>query len=177
MRQRFSEEIEQLGGMIRAARKARGYTQQEVADGADVSRAQLADFEKGANVSLLFLLKIARFLDISNLSLTGGVEVTTTATGIDVVHLFRLLDLLNVTIEEVRSGIVDAAFPPSERSGNLRDTPVLKAFFEKHGGDDRGLARLAAALVGETDDKPDIREPTASTGPAPRARRSRKAGA
>jgi hypothetical protein len=85
--------------------------------------------------------------------------------------------LLNATLEELRSAIVEAALPSSERAGQLHDTPVLKAFFEKHRGDDRSLARLAAALVGETDDKPGVREPKASNGPARSARRGRKTGA
>ena len=172
MRQNFSEEVGEVGRLIRAVRVARGFTQQEVAKGAGVSRAQLADFEKGANVSILFLMKIASFLKFPVLSYDAG--ALTSAPGLDVSRILHLLKVVNTAVDELNVALVDALLPPSERSGELRDTPALRAFLEKHRADER----VAAALVGGTDDKPISREPKAARQLAAGTRRTtRKAGA
>jgi transcriptional regulator with XRE-family HTH domain len=175
MDQGFSEKLQRLGSMMRAARVARGLTQQHLAKGAKVSRAQLSDFENGANVSILFLLKIAHFLDLKNVPLDGVVELSAAASGVDVLHLLRLLDVLSSTVDEVRMGVIDAVLPPSEHR-ELGDAQAMKAFLTKHLDDDRGLDRLAEALVGATD-KPRTRQPKTPSQAPTRARRTRKTGA
>jgi transcriptional regulator with XRE-family HTH domain len=175
MRDSFSEKLQRLGSMMRAARVARGFTQQQLAKGAEVSRAQLSDFENGANVSILFLLKIAQFLDLKNVPLDGVVELSPAAPGVDVLHLLRLLDLLGSTLDQVRMGVIDAVLPQSGHR-DLGDAQAMKAFLAKHVADD-GLGRLAEALVGGTDDKPRARQPKAISRTETRGRRVRKAGA
>jgi transcriptional regulator with XRE-family HTH domain len=175
MRQNFSEEVGEMGRMVRAVRVARGFTQQQVAKGAGVSRAQLADFEKGANVSILFLLKVARFLKFPILSCESGAFSST--PGLDISRVLRLLELVKGAVDELSVAVMEAVLPPSERSSELRDTPALKAFLEKHRADDGALARVAAALVGGTDDRPASREPKPARQPGARMRRTtRKAG-
>ncbi len=171
MRQSFSEEVAEIGRLIRAVRVARGFTQQQVADGAGVSRAQLADFEKGANVSILFLMKIGGFLKFPILSYDAS--ALSSAPGLDVSRILQLLKVVNTAVDELNVALMDALLPPSERSGELRDTPVLRAFLEKHREDER----VAAALVGGSDDKPASREPKPPRPLTARARRTtRKAG-
>jgi transcriptional regulator with XRE-family HTH domain len=171
MRQSFSEEVGEVGRLIRAVRVARGFTQQQVATGAGVSRAQVADFEKGANVSIVFLLKVAGFLKFPILWYDAG--ALSSAPGLDVSRILQLLKVVNTAVDELNVALMDALLPPSERSSELRDTPVLRAFLEKHRADER----VAAALVGGTDDKPVSREPKPARQLAARTRRTtRKAG-
>lgn len=54
-----------VGKAIRAARKAQGIAQEELAYRADVARAYMGNVERGENnVSLLFLLRIAETLNV-----------------------------------------------------------------------------------------------------------------
>jgi transcriptional regulator with XRE-family HTH domain len=60
--------FEPLPSVVRLRREERGMTQEGLARKAKVSRGQLIAFEKGEqNVTLLFLLKIARALEITEL--------------------------------------------------------------------------------------------------------------
>lgn len=58
-----------IGGTIRSARKARGWTQQQLATEAGVSRRHLIALEHGANVSIDILRKVALALDLHEIEL------------------------------------------------------------------------------------------------------------
>jgi transcriptional regulator with XRE-family HTH domain len=146
--------IQSIGTTIRAARLARGLTQQKAAREAKISRAQLALLEQGGNVSIKFLLKIARFLDLTNIPLDGTVQLTSGAhEGLNVFELVQSLDLLAALVEHLRGFAMTAVLPPSER-GKLKDTLALRDFVARHLGDDVGVQRLANAIAQLSDDTP-----------------------
>jgi transcriptional regulator with XRE-family HTH domain len=59
--------FEPLPDVIRLRRKQRNLTQEQLAKMAGVSRRQLSLLEDGANVSILFLLKVANALELTEL--------------------------------------------------------------------------------------------------------------
>lgn len=61
--------VEHLGQFIRRTRQSRGLTQERLAELSDVSRWQLAQMERGENVSVAFLLKVARSLELTEIPL------------------------------------------------------------------------------------------------------------
>ena len=115
-----------LGDFIRSARLRRNLTQDRLARLADVSRAQLVGFEKGANVSLDFLMKVARVLELSEipvgfLTLSASTPLTpallAAAEALDEVRArmpdaSRRLDEAAAVIERLR------ACPPEAPSGD-----------------------------------------------------------
>src|SRR5205085_5429726 len=60
-----------LGETVRSARIKKGLTQAKLARLAGVSRRHLAALEKGANVSVLVLKKVASVLDLTEIPLGG----------------------------------------------------------------------------------------------------------
>src|SRR5437660_755240 len=58
-----------LGDIVREARTRKGLTQARLARLADVSRRHLAALEKGANVSMLVLEKVAIVLELTEIRL------------------------------------------------------------------------------------------------------------
>jgi len=68
-----------LGETVRSARIKKGLTQAKLARLAGVSRRHLAALEKGANVSVLVLKKVASVLDLTHIQL-GGLELRATET-------------------------------------------------------------------------------------------------
>ena len=63
-----------LGDVVRETRIKKGLTQAKLARLAGVSRRHLAALEKGANVSVLVLRKVASVLDLTHIQL-GGLEL------------------------------------------------------------------------------------------------------
>jgi transcriptional regulator with XRE-family HTH domain len=63
--------FEPLPDIIRLRRKQRNLTQEQLAKMAGVSRRQLSLLEDGANVSLLFLLKVCKALELTDLQIGG----------------------------------------------------------------------------------------------------------
>jgi transcriptional regulator with XRE-family HTH domain len=61
--------FEPLPDLIRMRRKERNLTQEQLARMAGVSRRQLSLLEDGANVSLLFLLKVCKALELTDLQI------------------------------------------------------------------------------------------------------------
>jgi Predicted transcriptional regulators len=61
--------LESLGAYIRLTRQRRNLTQERLADLAGVSRWQLAQLEKGQNVTISFLLKVAAVLELTEIPL------------------------------------------------------------------------------------------------------------
>jgi transcriptional regulator with XRE-family HTH domain len=63
--------FESLGNLIRLRRQERNLSQERLAEMAAISRGQLALMEKGENVSLQFLVKVANALELSELPIDG----------------------------------------------------------------------------------------------------------
>lgn len=80
-----------LGETIRASRIKKGLTQARLARLAGVSRRHLAALEKGANVSVLVLKKVAFVLDLTEIDL-GTLSLVTTKVGDAPVNLPLLAD-------------------------------------------------------------------------------------
>jgi transcriptional regulator with XRE-family HTH domain len=171
-----ARQLENLGATIRSARVARGLTQQQVAEGARVSRAQLAELERGANVSVLFLLKIANFLGLTHLALDGVVHLATAGEeGLDVSRLLQLTDVASAAVDELRLSVMNAALPVSERK-RLVDTPAVKAFIERHVGESAGAERLAEALANLSEAGSNRRAPKPAAASAPERRAAKRRG-
>lgn len=63
-----------LGRQVREARRERGLTEVALARLAGISRRHLAALEKGSNVSVFFVIKIAHALQLPELHLGGSVR-------------------------------------------------------------------------------------------------------
>lgn len=157
------ERLHILGTLIRDARRARHFTQERLATEADISRAQLTILESGGNVSVKFLLKLARTLDlpvsVAGVPLDSHVTAQTT-TAVDVMQLFRVADLLGALVEDLRNLAVEASLPESER-GRLNDSLALKEFVSRHATSDENVQRLGELLLGALPhEKPKLRQST-----------------
>ncbi len=167
------ESLASLGAFIRAARMSRNINQVKAAKDAKVSRRQLALLEKGGNVSVKFLLKVARLLNLSHIPLDGNIELVSGGVGVNVVKLMETLDLVSLLVEHAKGFALEAVLPQSERP-KLRDTPAFRDFVARHQGDAEGTERLASALLQMSDDvaadraAPAVAEEEASE---PRSRR------
>lgn len=147
------EGLVSLGAFVRAARTARGITQVQAAREAKISRKQLALFEKGGNISVKFLLRLARYLELDTLPLDGQVSIVSGRAGLDVVELLRTIEFVGALVAYLRQFAVQAALPPSER-GKLEDTLALRDFVARQLGDEAGTQRLAAAMFQLSDEVP-----------------------
>jgi transcriptional regulator with XRE-family HTH domain len=89
-----------LGDVVRETRIKRGLTQAKLARLAGVSRRHLAALEKGANVSVLVLRKVASVLDLNEIELGDSLQLRTSRTaGKPNVNVAVLAD----TIREARA--------------------------------------------------------------------------
>jgi transcriptional regulator with XRE-family HTH domain len=82
-----------LGETVRSTRIKRGFTQARLARLAGVSRRHLAALEKGANVSINVLQKVASVLDLSEINL-GELTVQTAKSDSSVVNMSVLADTI-----------------------------------------------------------------------------------
>jgi len=82
-----------LGETVRSTRIKRGLTQARLARLADVSRRHLAALEKGANVSINVLQKVAAVLDLSEINL-GELTVQTPHSMSNAVNMPLLADTI-----------------------------------------------------------------------------------
>jgi len=82
-----------LGETVRSTRIKRGLTQARLARLADVSRRHLAALEKGANVSINVLQKVAAVLDLSEINL-GELTVQTPHSSSNAVNMPLLADTI-----------------------------------------------------------------------------------
>jgi transcriptional regulator with XRE-family HTH domain len=87
-----------LGDVVRETRIKKGLTQAKLARLAGVSRRHLAALEKGANVSVLVLKKVASVLDLTHIEL-GGLELRADAPVSNGVNVAIVAD----AIREARS--------------------------------------------------------------------------
>jgi len=88
-----------LGQIIRAARIKKGLTQARLARLAGVSRRHLAALEKGANVSVLVLKKVAAVLELTDIDL-GDVTLHTPRASTPAINI----PLLAETLHEAHNG-------------------------------------------------------------------------
>src|SRR5258708_28433226 len=137
------ESLASLGVFIRIARMERGITQVQAARDAGVSRKQLMLLEKGENVSVKFLLRVARYLELTAIPLDGHLQLVSGGPGLNVLELVKDLDLLITVAEHARDFAFDAVLPASERR-KQRDTPAFRELVARH---DAEAEHLAAALV------------------------------
>ena len=63
--------FESLGNLLRLRRQERNLSQERLAEMASISRGQVALMEKGENVSLQFLVKVANALELPELPIDG----------------------------------------------------------------------------------------------------------
>ncbi|HYM61782.1 MAG TPA: helix-turn-helix domain-containing protein, partial [Thermoanaerobaculia bacterium] len=91
-----------LGETVKATRIRKGLTQAKLARLANVSRRHLAALEKGANISVLVLRKVASVLDLSEIDL-GGVRLVGANRNSGNVNIAVLAD----TIREAQSGTLE----------------------------------------------------------------------
>jgi transcriptional regulator with XRE-family HTH domain len=159
-----TEGLASLGSFVRAARIARGINQKRAAQEAKVSRRQLAILENGGNVSVQFLLKVGRYLGLSNIPLDGTVQLVSGRVGLNIAELLSALNILAAVVAHVRSVAMDAVLPPSEQTAP-KDAPALREFVERHANAD-GHARLAEALF-QLDPSLRSREPALPDDEAP----------
>ncbi|HXA15691.1 MAG TPA: helix-turn-helix domain-containing protein [Thermoanaerobaculia bacterium] len=82
-----------LGEIVRSTRIKRGLTQARLARLADVSRRHLAALEKGANVSINVLQKVAAVLELSEINL-GELTVRTSHSSSNAVNMPLLADTI-----------------------------------------------------------------------------------
>jgi transcriptional regulator with XRE-family HTH domain len=170
------EGLRLLGAKFRAARVARGLTQRRAAEEAGVNRGHLALLERGGNVSVKFLLKVGRYLEIPDISFAAGTSAALAARGVNAVELLNVGDVLEVLAAYVRDVAVESALPPSERGG-LTDTLALKDFLARHASDAGVLARLEEMLFRTGEHMPKSRPdalPDHAAAASPRARRRTK---
>jgi transcriptional regulator with XRE-family HTH domain len=92
-----------LGETVRAARNERGLTQERLARLAGVSRRHLAALEKGANVSVAVLRKVASVLQLAEITL-GDLTVRTDPSSSTSVNM----PVLAETIREAHAGTLRA---------------------------------------------------------------------
>ncbi len=168
------ESLASLGVFIRVARMERGITQSQAARDAHVSRKQLMLLEKGENVSVKFLLRVARYLELKTIPLDGNIQLVSGEPGLNVLELVKDLDLLIAVAEHAREFAFNAVLPASERR-KLRDTPAFREFVARHDGDSERLAAAFANLAENVGADATVTSPRLSEErAAPKARRSRR---
>ena len=90
-----------LGDVVRETRIKKGLTQAKLARLAGVSRRHLAALEKGANVSVLVLKKVAAVLDLAHIQL-GGLELHATDPAKNGLNVAVVADAIREARTEVR---------------------------------------------------------------------------
>ena len=120
-----------LGQIIRAARIKKGLTQARLARLAGVSRRHLAALEKGANVSVLVLKKVAGVLELTDINL-GDVTLHTIRPTAPAINL----PLLAETLHEAHTGAMrtqallaraESLFGEEKKTGIVAHFPKLAA--------------------------------------------------
>lgn len=84
--------LEAFGLFVREARKQRQETQQKAAAGAGVSRKQWRLMEEGHNLSADFILKVVRYLGVTEFPLSHEVRAHAAGGSLNVAGLFALAD-------------------------------------------------------------------------------------
>lgn len=132
--------FEPLPSIVRLRREQRGITQDRLAKMAKVSRGQLIAFEKGdQNITLLFLLKVARALELTDLQIAelhlrpAVPEVTTLIAAADAIAAAE-------RVVTQAAGAKDQLAASSAKVQQLLETAVSR-------DSDAGVAAAAARLA------------------------------
>lgn len=140
------ETLHLFASVIRTRRAAKGWSQTKLASEAGVSLAQVSLLERGSNVSVVFLSKVARALELT-LFLADGTEQMAEGTAhLDVFELIRKTDLLALLVDDLRAFATNSVLP-STGQGKLKDTPLVEEFLDRVLADERGVQRLAEAML------------------------------
>lgn len=108
-----------LGDVVRETRIKKGLTQTKLARLAGVSRRHLAALEKGANVSVLVLKKVASVLDLTEIQL-GGLELRATEAPRPGVNVAVVADAIREARTEVRRSEAVLARAEAVLNGNSK---------------------------------------------------------
>ena len=87
-----------LGDFIRSTRLRRNLTQERLAALAGVSRWQLVQLEKGKNVTIDFLVKVARVLEVSEIPVGSLTLYASTALTPVLLDVAEALDLMGAAL-------------------------------------------------------------------------------
>ena len=122
-----------FGNLVRQTRSQKGLTQLRAARGAGISRKHWAAIEQGQNVSAVYMMRVASYLDLSVIPLGSDLRaMTQDGSGVDVSVLFALADEIltfaTTIADKLRAIAIDAALPPSERT---RDADAIAAFVDQ----------------------------------------------
>lgn len=162
------------GLFVKNARLQKGWTQQQAADRAGVSRRQLAAFEAGENVTFDTFEKIVAALELTEVPIAGGATRALTMSGaIDVAALVQVADTLTALADRVREIAVASLLPHQVRRG---DAAAIAAFLDESAGlPAEDMAHVGNALRRFASDvmqqQPEAHGATASA----RSRRKRQA--
>ena len=120
-----------LGQIIRAARIKKGLTQARLARLAGVSRRHLAALEKGANVSVLVLKKVASVLELTEIDL-GEVTLKTTRPAASAINMPLLAETIHEAhTEALRTQALlakaEGLFGEEKKLGVIAHFPTLAA--------------------------------------------------
>ncbi len=167
--------FEPLPTLIRLRRTQRNLSQEALAKLAGVSRRQLALFEDGGNVSLKFLIKVARALEMTDLPVG---ELRIRAVHQDLVPIVRAADVLARLRQSAH--IWAAAAGEIETLSASVDDIIARSMDPGHAGPDieESAARLANTPPAERHAAGELLRPlgrSEGAADAPRAEASRPA--
>lgn len=146
-----------LGDVVRETRIKKGLTQAKLARLAGVSRRHLAALEKGANVSVLVLKKVASVLDLTHIQL-GGLELRATDAPKNGLNVAVVADAIREARTEVRRS--EAVLARAEGLLNGNHKPEVKnivAHFPRLPIRRVNLGRTSAAALKERHDWMEVK--------------------
>jgi len=146
-----------LGDVVRETRIKKGLTQAKVARLAGVSRRHLAALEKGANVSVLVLKKVASVLDLTHIQL-GGLELRATETMKNGVNVAVVADAIREARTEVRRSEAVLARAEGLLNGNPKaEVKSVLARFPRLPIRRVNLGRVSASALKERHDWTEVK--------------------
>jgi transcriptional regulator with XRE-family HTH domain len=169
-----------LGETVRAARHERGLTQERLARLAGVSRRHLAALEKGANVSVAVLRKVASVLQLAEITL-GELTVRTDPSSSTSVNM----PILAETIREAHAGTLRAQVLLARAGSILGDDegapssasmrfPKMQPLHIERKGRRRGANAIAdragesrVPIAGEIEQRAEVVELSGESAPLP----------
>jgi len=160
-----------LAAFVRDARLKRDLSQARLAKNAGVSLRQLTILEAGGNVSVAFLVKIMKALEITSVPVGDDEWLLAQPGVIDVMALIATAEAIAQHVNALRDIAVAAAVANPPRP--LRDSKAVEAFAARHAGDERAPERLERAARRLATDVATV-PPAPPLQAEPRERRARK---
>jgi transcriptional regulator with XRE-family HTH domain len=166
--------LRELGLVIREARELRKLTQHAAAKQAGVSRRQWALLEAGGNVTIRFLMRIATFLDLRTIPLSGSVAISRDRNDYNAFDLLGVADEFEVLVERLRQFALGSVLGALDRTG-MDATEAVRKFVRSHGElDAEELKKVDHALRQAASDRSRVAPAVEDLGAAPRERVSRR---